>query len=338
MDQFTVLTAILFAICTIVIAGAGWVLISAVDVIAEKTRLDRAFLGTILVATITSLPELSTGVSAITIADAPDIAVGDVVGSCVFNLLLFAVADAASPGIAFYGRLSPAHNLSAAFGAILLGLLALAILAPDTARLSIGHVGIYSVMLAVLYFGAARLLYAVNVPATPGGDAKTSLSAMSLRTAVVRCAAAAAAVIIAGILLALSANRLAEEANLTDSFVGVLLVAAATSMPELGTTLAAVRLRAFDLAAGNLLGSNLFNMLILVIDDIAYVEGPLLASASDILAAPAVVAMMMTAVVVAALNYVKRTKPHPVDIWAGVSLAALYMFNAWLLFDGAGGR
>jgi cation:H+ antiporter len=110
-------------------------------------------------------------------------------------------------------------------------------------------------------------------------------------------------------------------------------------MPELVTTLAAVRLRAFDLAAGNLLGSNLFNMLILVIDDIAYVEGPLLATASDILAAPAVIAMMMTAVVVAALNYVKRTKPHPVDIWAGVSLGALYVFNAWLLFSAsAGGR
>jgi cation:H+ antiporter len=78
-------------------------------------------------------------------------------------------------------------------------------------------------------------------------------------------------------------------------------------------------------------------MLILVIDDIAYVDGPLLASASDILAVPAVVAMMMTAVVMAALNYVKRTKPHPVDIWAGASLAALYMFNAWLLFYAAAG-
>jgi cation:H+ antiporter len=337
MDEFTISTAILFAICAITIAGAGWVLIAAVDVIAEKTRLDRAFLGMILVATVTSLPELSTGVSAVAFAGAPDIAVGDVVGSCVFNLLLFALADVASPGVAFYGRLSSAHNLSAAFGAILLGLLVLAILVPETARFSIGHIGVYSVILAVLYFGAARLLYAVNVPATPGGDEKTSLSRMSLRSAAIRCAAAAAAVTIAGILLALSANRLAEEANLTDSFVGALFVAAATSMPELVTTLAAVRLRAFDLAAGNLLGSNLFNMLILVIDDIAYVDGPLLASASDILAVPAVVAMMMTAVVMAALNYVKRTKPHPVDIWAGASLAALYMFNAWLLFDAAAG-
>jgi hypothetical protein len=73
-----------------------------------------------------------------------------------------------------------------------------------------------------------------------------------------------------------------------------------------------------------------------VIDDVAYFDGPLLASASNVLAIPAVVAIIMTAVVIAALNYVKRTKPHGVDVWAGVSLSALYALNAWVLFSNSG--
>jgi cation:H+ antiporter len=246
--------------------------------------------------------------------------------------LLFAQADVTSRGVAFYGQLSSSHNLTGAFGVILLGLLALSIVAPETARFSIGHVGLYSVLLGLLYFAAARLLYAVNVQATPTGEEPAHM-AISLRSAVIRCFVAGGVVTIAGILLAISASRLAEEANLAASFVGVLLVAAATSLPEVVTTLAAVRGRAFDLAAGNLLGSNLFNMVVLLIDDVAYLDGPLLASASDRLAMSAVVAMVMTAVVLAALNYVRRTKPRPVDVWAGLSLGALYLFNAWLSFE-----
>jgi cation:H+ antiporter len=322
----------LFALGALVIAGAGWALVGAAEVIAVRTGLGRAFLGMILVATITSLPELSTGVSAVAIAKSPDIAVGDIVGSCVFNLLLFTLADITSPRVAFYGRLSPTHNLTAAFGMILLGVLALTILAPETSRFAIGHVGLYSVLLALLYCGAARLLYAVSVRGAPASEEPEPQAGLSLRSAVMRCAAAGGAVMIAGVLLAVSANRIAAETGLSASFVGVLFVGAATSLPEVATTLAAVRLRAFDLAAGNLLGSNLFNMVILVIDDIAYVNGPLLASTATALATPAVVAIVMTAVIVAALNFVKRTKPHPVDIWAGVSLGALYLFNAWLLF------
>jgi cation:H+ antiporter len=322
-----------FVLCAVVITGAGWVLVGAAEVIAERTKLGRAFLGMILLATITSLPELSTGISAVAVVGSPDIAVGDVVGSCVFNLLLFALADAVSPRVAFYGKLSHTHNLTASFGVILIGLLVLAILAPETACLSVGHVGIYSVLLAALYLGAARLLYAVNLRAVPASEEPGTQPRISLLAAVIRCVGAAAAVTIAGSLLAVSADRITTESGLSASFVGAQFVAAATSLPEVVTTLAAVRLRAFDLAAGNLLGSNLFNMVILVVDDIAYLDGPLLASTSDTLATPAIIAIVMTAVIMSAINFVKRIKPHPVDAGAGVSLAVLYLLNAWLLYD-----
>lgn len=321
---------LLFVLSAGLIAVAGGRLIAATDAIAERLRLGRAFIGVIIVATITSLPELSTGVSAVTLADAPDIAVGDIVGSCVFNLLLFALADVASPGVAFYARLRSAHNLTAAFGIILLGVLALSLLAPATARFSIGHVGFYSILLAALYFAGARLLHGVEV-LNPIGVEEVDDNVMPLNAAIRQCAMAGATVIVAGALLAVSAERIAEAFALSDSLFGVLFVAVATSLPEMVTVLAAVRLKAYDLAAGNLLGSNLFNMLVLVIDDIAYVKGPLLATASDTLADSAVIAIVMTATIVAALNYVRRTEPHPVDAWVAWALILLYGLNAWLL-------
>lgn len=326
----------LFVVCAAVLGAAGWKLIEAVDVIAERTGLGRAFMGMILVATVTSLPELSTGVSAVTIADAPDLAVGDVVGSCIFNLMLFALADAASPNIAFYGRLGTSHNLTAAFSVILLGLLTLALLSPDTARVSIGHVGGYSIGLALLYLAGARLLYVVDLRSARDAAQAREAELMPLRAAVLRCAVAGAAVVVAGALLAISANEIAERAGLADSFVGVLLLAAATSLPEAVTVLVAIRLQAYDLAAGNLLGSNLFNMVVLVFDDVAYLDAPLLAATSPALATPAVIAIVMTAVIIAALNYVRRTTPRPVDAWVAVALVALYLLNAWLIYAAQG--
>jgi cation:H+ antiporter len=324
----------LFAACALLLAVAGWKLIEAVDIIAERTGIGRAFMGMILVATVTSLPELSTSVSAVAIADAPDLAVGNVVGACVVNLMLFAVADVASPKTIFYGRLSRTHNLTAAFSLILLGLLALALLAPTTARLAVGHVGLYSIGLALLYFVGARLLYLIDLRSTPDAEPMAQTREMTLRSALLRCAAASLVVIGAGAALAMSANAIAEAAGLTDSLVGVLFLGAATTTPELVTILVAMRLKAFDLAAGNLLGSNLFNMVVLVIDDIAYVDGPLFASASPDLAAPVVIAMVMTAVIVGALNYVRRADPRHVDAWVDAALAALYLLNAWLIHAG----
>jgi cation:H+ antiporter len=58
------------------------------DIIAEKSGLSRGWVGLILLATATSQPELVTGLSSVTVARVPDIAVGDIMGSCVFNLLL----------------------------------------------------------------------------------------------------------------------------------------------------------------------------------------------------------------------------------------------------------
>jgi len=241
------------------------------------------------------------------------------------------LADAAARKSAFYGALAQAHMLSASAGLLLMGVAALAVMSPIISGLAIGHVGAPSIALGILYFAAARLLYAVEVRATPAMEKHDAHPGVSLRSAIVKCIVAGAAVTAAGALIAVSADRISEEAGISQSAMGVLFVGAATSLPEIVSVLAAIRLNAYDLAAGNLFGSNMFNILVLVVDDVTYLEGPLLRDASPSLAATAVVAMMMTGVVMAAMRFAREKRMTAIDSAAGVVLFILYALNVWLI-------
>ncbi len=83
-----------FIVCTSVIVYSGTRLSKYGDIIAEKTGLGRTWIGVVLMASVTSLPELVTGISSVTYAGVPDIAVGDVLGSCVFNMFIISFLDA----------------------------------------------------------------------------------------------------------------------------------------------------------------------------------------------------------------------------------------------------
>lgn len=82
-----------FALCILVIGLAGPLLIKYGEIISRLTGLSRSWIGLVLLATATSLPELITGISAVTAADTPNIAVGDALGSCLFNLAMLVLLD-----------------------------------------------------------------------------------------------------------------------------------------------------------------------------------------------------------------------------------------------------
>lgn len=97
-----------FAICVALIAVAGPALARYGEIIAQKTGLSRSWVGLLLLATATSLPELFTGVSAVTAANAPNIAVGDALGSCIFNLAILVVLDALNRDESVFSRMARA--------------------------------------------------------------------------------------------------------------------------------------------------------------------------------------------------------------------------------------
>jgi cation:H+ antiporter len=116
------------------------------------------------------------------------------------------------------------------------------------------------------------------------------------------------------------------------SFVGTLFVAAITSAPEVVVTVAALRMGAVDLAIGNLFGSNLFNIAILAIDDLVYLQGPLLANVSLAHATSAFSAMMMGGLAVVGLILRPESRVFRTVSWISLLLLIVYLLNAWFLY------
>ena len=144
-----------FILCSAVIVYCGSNLSKYGDVIAEKTGLGRAWIGLVLMASVTSLPELITGISSVAIADVPDIALGDIMGACVFNLSIIALMDMLNGKKPIFSESEHGHILSAGFGIILISLASISIMANANIP-AIGHIGLYSPAIIVIYFIGIR--------------------------------------------------------------------------------------------------------------------------------------------------------------------------------------
>lgn len=324
-----------FLFCLAAIGFGGAWLSRYGDAIAEKTGLGRTWAGLVLMATVTSLPELVTGVSAVTMAGVLDIAVGDVLGSCVFNLGLLVVIDFLYREQPVYTRASRGHILAAGFGVILIGLAGLSVLlAHQGAMPTIAHVGLYSPLIVALYLVAMRMVfhYARSEMAEFVESAVLQYKDITLRRAVAGYGLAAAVVLVAGSWLPFLGDELARRMGWNHSFVGTLLVAAVTSAPEVAVSFAALRLGALDMAIANLLGSNLFDILIIAIDDLAYLKGAILADVSPAHAYSAFSAIVMTGTAIVGLFYRPTARLASTVGWISLFLLGVYVVNSYVLF------
>jgi cation:H+ antiporter len=328
-------TWLAFLTGALVIVLAGVRLARYGDVLAEKIGLGRTWVGVVLLAATTSLPELFTGVGATAVAALPDIAIGDVMGSCMFNLLILSVMDAVHPE-PLSARAHQGHALSVGFGLLLLGIAGLGLLA-GTRLPAVGWVGLYSPLLIALYFAAMRVIF-VHEQHRRAREAREVAEELRytetpVRLAAVQYAAAAVVVIVAALSLPRLGAALARQTGLGEAFVGSLFVAITTSLPEIVVSLAAVRIGALDLGIGNVLGSNLFNLLILGLDDVFYREGPLLAEADPSHGVTVLAVVMMNALFLIGLTYRALTKRFAVT-WDTGAMIVVYVAAvgvAWLL-------
>lgn len=321
-----------FFLCAGLIGVAGVRLSRYGNAIAAHTGLSRNWIGLVLLATVTSLPELVTGLSAVTVAAAPDIAVGDVLGSCVFNLAILALVDVSYRKGAIYALAAGrGHVVSAGFGVMLLAGVGLALaLGAQGLMPSIGHVSLASPLIFVSYLVAMRALYLTEQRAASAVSAERP--DVPLKAALMGYGIASGVIVGAGIWLPMIGVELARVMGWSNSFVGTLFVAFATSVPELATTLGAMRIGAIDMAFGNLLGSNLFDVLILVVDDFAYRPGSLYDHVSTTHLVSAMTAILMSGIVIASLAYRPVSRVWRIASWSSLALLALYLLNAAMQF------
>jgi cation:H+ antiporter len=324
-------------ICAGLIFRAGSLLSKYGDVIAEKTGLGRAWVGAILIAGVTSLPELASGVSAVAWLNAPNLAAGAVLGSCLFNLALIAMIDLAYQPGRVLAKAQDVHILSGGLGVLMLGIVAIGVLiGPVLNGFGILGVSVLSMIILGLYAVGGKMIAGLEKEragevlekeAAEGGYAR-----ISTRRATLVFVLSGVSVIALGIWLASIGDRLATTTGLSTSFVGNLFLALTTSLPEIAASLAAIRLGAIDLAIGNVLGSNLFNITLFFIYDLADGRRNFWASLTTANAFAAVMTIMMTAVVIISLMYRASPKtPYRIS-WDGIAIAAMYVGSIALLY------
>lgn len=324
------LAVAVFVACMLAIWVAGRTLTRSADVIATHTGLGRVFIGSFLLAATTSLPEVATEAAAASLG-LVDIALGDLFGSNIFNMTIIAVSGIVWNRGSLLAAASKVHVITATFGMLLSAIAALNILTrPNFGVLGIG-VGVW--VIVGVYALGLRLLKGISAGDGAGSDGtETTLGAASgVAAAWVGYVAAAALVVAAAIFLSKSADVIAKATGLGGTFVGTTLVAATTSMPEVVTTIAAVRMGAVDLAVGNVLGSNIFNMTILLVSDTFYRGGYILSVGSATHAITALVGLILSGLVVLMLMAPTTRRIGRLSAEAAILLVT-YLIGTFLVF------
>ncbi|REJ83574.1 MAG: sodium:calcium antiporter [Bacteroidetes bacterium] len=265
------------------------------DMLADMLGWGKMFMGIMLMASVTSLPELMTGISSVALVDAPDLAVGDIVGSCAFNILIISIMDLFyNPAKPLTSVAQPGHVIAASLGIVMLSIVAVAILMPGVFG-HIGWIGGSSILFIILYFIAIRVLYVYekrhHVRLTYHQE-----SELTLRDVILRYSFNAVLVIAGAMALPYFGKHLAAISGMGQSFFGTLFIAASTSLPEIVVSISAIRLGTIDLAIGNIFGSNIFNIIILAIDDIFHTKGPILLYTSQNHVIPILGTIIITAI------------------------------------------
>ena len=324
-----------FAASGAIIVLGGAMLTRAADVIADRTGLGRVFVGTLLLATATSLPELTTDIAAVRLGE-PNLAAGDLFGSSMANMLILALINLLPPRGQVFRRAASAHVLA---GVLAIGLNALAavfVLArPPYVILGISP---GSVLIVVVFLAGMRTVYNHSVGAGSPADSGTAPAgphALSLNAAGLRFIVATVLIFVVAPRFAGAAKQVADLSGLGATFVGTWLVGAATSAPELVSCIAAVRLGAFDLAVGNLLGSNSFNMVVFLAMDVAHPGRTIFGAIDPSHALSALVAVVLMCLALVAIVYraERRFAFLESDSWV---MLLTYLAGLWLLYQRTG--
>lgn len=298
----TLLASIIaFGVATLAIIIAGCRLTKLADELADRTGMGEALFGILLLAGVTSLPDLAAALSA-AIDSRADLAMSAVMGSIALNLAFLGIADMVYRKANLeHAAASPVNLMLAGLLIVLVTLPLLATVMPPLAQWRVHPVtpliaGVYLFGVHLVRRTKARPMWFARqtrqtVPDTPAPQQSGNLALSWLAFI-----ALAIATGISGWLVMEAAKGLADHSGISDTLVGGLAVALATSAPELVTTVAAVRYGALTLAISNIFGTNCFNVLIVAAADAGYSPGSIYHAKAPVQMTWGLVSILMTAI------------------------------------------
>ena len=323
-----------FSIGAIIIILAGFRLSKYGDIIAEKTGIGRAWIGMIFLAGATALPEFFTTCSSIVVEDAPNLAAGNVLGSIIFNLFIIAILDI----IQGHGPILKKVNL----GLILLGAISvilsvvaiLGMLLKNT--VSVFSIGPASFLIVGIYLVGMRLSFRYqsrnpDEHRDKEANEEKKYENVSVAKTIFGYLFCAAAIFGGSIWVAHTAKLIAIGTGLGETFVGSLFLAIVTSLPELMATIGAVRMGLFDMAIGNIFGSNMLNIVLIPISDVLFRTGSMYAYLSSTHILTAIVGILLTMIVIIGIIY--RSKKSFLKLgWDAIAIIIVYIASTYMIF------
>ena len=318
-------------ICILVIFFSGQKVARYGDVIAERTGIGQVWMGVIALAAITSLPELFTGISAVTLVEAPDLTIGDLIGANAFNMLNLALLDIFHRNGSLLAVASQSHRLTGWFSLLLVLVVAISIFISSWFHtMSLGWIGWYTPVIILLYIFAVRQIFSFEKRQRRTEEPSLYEGGESLRRIYIYFGISAACIIGAGIWLATIGDEIAAVTGWGQSFVGSLFLAFTTTLPEMTVSFTAMRIGAVDMAVANMIGSNLFNLTIVPITDLIYSRGPILVDVSESQLVTAAAVIVMTLLFIVGLH----VKPNRIFrlSWWNCSLIVLFIVGTYFSF------
>ncbi|OEH86372.1 cation transporter [Desulfuribacillus stibiiarsenatis] len=305
------------------------------DVISEKTSFGGLLIGTVLLAAATSLPEVTTTASAVLI-DNPDIAIGNVLGSNIFNVLILAVLDIWFRRGRLFLFASATHRITALLGIMMSTIVIVAMLSNVSYEfLGIGLssyiivatyiIGMWAISKINMKVKSSILQEEIKPPASDNED-------ISVKTAVIGFASFSVVIMLSGTALAVFGDKIAVITGLGSTFVGSFLIAATTSLPEVVSVYAAFRLSNVNLAIGAVLGSNIFNMLIIPFADLMYRKGNILTAIDSVQVITAFGGVTLSALLMFTLYYRKAKTIWQYSIPPAV-ITVVYFVVTYIIFN-----
>jgi cation:H+ antiporter len=330
----------LFLASAVVIALAGWRLSGVADTLADRTGMGEAITGALFLGASTSLPGIVTSVTA-AVDGFPELAVSNAIGSIAVQTVFLAVADIT------YTRANLEHSAASIAnlmqGALLIIVLSLPLMAATTPDISLWGIHPVTPMIVAAYiYGMWMISNARTQPMwSPRKTAETQqeapdeeASTVSLPSIWTRFAVLAAVVGVAGWVVARSGVALAEQTGMSETAVGALLTAVVTSLPELVTSIAAVRQKAQTLAVSGIIGGNAFDTLFAAAADIGYRDGSIYHAISNRQIFFIALTILMTAILV--MGLLRREERGPANIgFESFFILLLYLgAAAFLVWNG----
>ena len=306
---------LLLAGSVVIFAGARFTRLA--DTIAKRLNIGSGWIGLIMLATVTSLPELVTGGTATYIGNV-DLAMGGILGSCSFNITIIVLLNALWGGGSVLRGVSPLHSLTSSFGLALIGIVLMDKFSgsPQIARVTELT---WAALIVITYLGCMRLLYRFerkeNSGESAGGERHSLGTSLAVDVVVMTVILVAASWWLARIGDVLSTHEIKMIGRpLGATFVGACFLALATSLPEIVTSIAAVRLGNLNLALGNIFGSNMFNIFVIpMLKIISLFRGDAVMLTADVSNTTqnmiaGLLAILLTAIAIGGLTYKSQRK------------------------------